>query len=161
MAVMSEQPPVPYGRKTQRPSPVEGDSHSLDHCRSGLRRRFGFHHRRHATQHRGCAARRDSRACPKCICTIRCWPTRTAMSSCTSGTRPKLGGSIHSCWSSKDRSPTKKSRRKDTGPPSAPIRQTGQPITTCEWIDRLAPKALAVVACGTCATYRRHPCHAG
>ena len=23
---------------------------------------------------------------------------------------------------------------------------TGQPITTCEWIDRLAPKALAVVA---------------
>ena len=31
--------------------------------------------------------------------------------------------------------------------------QTGQPITTNEWIDRLAPKALAVVACGTCATY--------
>jgi hydrogenase small subunit len=30
---------------------------------------------------------------------------------------------------------------------------TGQPITTCEWIDRLAPKAWAVVACGTCATY--------
>jgi len=30
---------------------------------------------------------------------------------------------------------------------------TGQPITTCEWIDRLAPKALAVVAIGTCATY--------
>jgi len=30
---------------------------------------------------------------------------------------------------------------------------TGQPITTCEWIDRLTPKALAVVACGTCATY--------
>ena len=30
---------------------------------------------------------------------------------------------------------------------------TGQPITTNEWIDRLAPKALAVIACGTCATY--------
>jgi hydrogenase small subunit len=30
---------------------------------------------------------------------------------------------------------------------------TGQPITTCEWIDRLAPKALAVIAIGTCATY--------
>ena len=30
---------------------------------------------------------------------------------------------------------------------------TDQPITTNEWIDRLAPKALAVVACGTCATY--------
>ena len=32
-------------------------------------------------------------------------------------------------------------------------KRTGQPITTCEWIDRLAPKALAVVAIGTCATY--------
>jgi hydrogenase small subunit len=30
---------------------------------------------------------------------------------------------------------------------------TGQPITTCEWIDRLAPKAWAVVGCGTCATF--------
>ncbi len=30
---------------------------------------------------------------------------------------------------------------------------TNQPITTCEWIDRLAPKATAVVAIGTCATY--------
>ncbi len=30
---------------------------------------------------------------------------------------------------------------------------TGQPITTAEWVDRLAPKALAVVAIGTCATY--------
>ena len=30
---------------------------------------------------------------------------------------------------------------------------TGQPIKTTEWIDRLAPKALAVVGAGTCATY--------
>jgi hydrogenase small subunit len=30
---------------------------------------------------------------------------------------------------------------------------TGQPILTCEWIDRLAPKAWAVVAAGTCAAY--------
>jgi hydrogenase small subunit len=30
---------------------------------------------------------------------------------------------------------------------------TGQPITTCDWIDQLAPKAWAVVAAGTCATY--------
>jgi hydrogenase small subunit len=30
---------------------------------------------------------------------------------------------------------------------------TGQPITTCEWIDRLATKAWGVVAIGTCATY--------
>ncbi|GAC1483393.1 MAG: hydrogenase small subunit [Ktedonobacteraceae bacterium] len=30
---------------------------------------------------------------------------------------------------------------------------TGQPITTNEWIDRLAPKAWGVIAIGTCATY--------
>ena len=31
--------------------------------------------------------------------------------------------------------------------------ETGQPITTSEWLDRLAPKAWAVLAVGTCATY--------
>ena len=31
--------------------------------------------------------------------------------------------------------------------------RTGQPIPTCEWIDRLAPKAWAVLAAGTCATF--------
>jgi len=30
---------------------------------------------------------------------------------------------------------------------------TGQPILTCDWIDRLASKAWAVVAAGTCAAY--------
>jgi hydrogenase small subunit len=30
---------------------------------------------------------------------------------------------------------------------------TGQPITTCAWIDRLAPRAWAIIAAGTCATY--------
>jgi hydrogenase small subunit len=30
---------------------------------------------------------------------------------------------------------------------------TGQPLRTCDWIDRLAPKAWAVIAAGTCATY--------
>jgi hydrogenase small subunit len=28
---------------------------------------------------------------------------------------------------------------------------TGQPILTCDWIDRVAPKAWAVIAAGTCA----------
>jgi hydrogenase small subunit len=31
--------------------------------------------------------------------------------------------------------------------------EEGQPITTCEWIDRLAPRAWAVMGAGTCATY--------
>ncbi len=30
---------------------------------------------------------------------------------------------------------------------------TGQPIPTCDWIDRLAPKSAATIAIGTCATY--------
>jgi hydrogenase small subunit len=30
---------------------------------------------------------------------------------------------------------------------------TGQPITTNTWLDKLAPKALAILAVGTCATY--------
>ncbi|MGI8512498.1 MAG: hydrogenase expression protein HypE [Solirubrobacteraceae bacterium] len=33
------------------------------------------------------------------------------------------------------------------------VKPDGQPITLNEWIDRLAPKAAAVVAVGTCATY--------
>jgi hydrogenase small subunit len=31
--------------------------------------------------------------------------------------------------------------------------RTGQPIATCTWIDWLAPRAWAVIAAGTCATY--------
>ncbi len=30
---------------------------------------------------------------------------------------------------------------------------TGQPILTCDWLDRLAPRAAAVLALGTCAAY--------
>jgi hydrogenase small subunit len=30
---------------------------------------------------------------------------------------------------------------------------TGQPITVCEWMERLAPRAWAVMGAGTCATY--------
>src|SRR4051812_49835536 len=38
---------------------------------------------------------------------------------------------------------------------------TGQPMTTSEWLDRLAPKALAVLAVGTCATYGGIPAMGG
>jgi hydrogenase small subunit len=31
--------------------------------------------------------------------------------------------------------------------------ETGQPATACEWIDRLAPNAWAIIAAGTCAAY--------
>jgi hydrogenase small subunit len=32
-------------------------------------------------------------------------------------------------------------------------KSTGQPITTCEWIERLAPNAWAIISAGTCAAY--------
>jgi hydrogenase small subunit len=38
---------------------------------------------------------------------------------------------------------------------------TGRPITTCEWIDQLAPKAWAVIAIGTCAAYGGIPAMEG
>lgn len=33
------------------------------------------------------------------------------------------------------------------------VDEAGEPITTCEWLDRLAPQAAAVMALGTCAAY--------
>jgi hydrogenase small subunit len=39
--------------------------------------------------------------------------------------------------------------------------ETGQPIRTTEWIDRLAPSAAAVLALGTCATYGGIPAMRG
>ncbi len=39
--------------------------------------------------------------------------------------------------------------------------ETGEAIRTTEWIDRLAPNALAVVAIGTCATYGGIPAMSG
>ena len=57
------------------------------------------------------------------------------------------------CWLSKAQSPTKRSRSEGYWAALGTDPKTGQPITTNEWIDRLAPKALAVVAAGTCATY--------
>jgi hydrogenase small subunit len=39
--------------------------------------------------------------------------------------------------------------------------ETGQPITVCAWIDRLAPRAAAVLALGTCAAYGGIPAMRG
>ena len=49
--------------------------------------------------------------------------------------------------------PNEKIKTKATGLPLGTNPTTGQPITTNEWIDRLAPKAIAVIGAGTCATY--------
>src|SRR5262249_36990562 len=39
--------------------------------------------------------------------------------------------------------------------------ETDQPMTTSEWLDRFAPKGLAVLAVGTCAPYGGIPALAG
>ena len=49
--------------------------------------------------------------------------------------------------------PNEQIKEEGIGPRSARIPKTNQPITTCEWIDKLAPHAWGVVAAGTCATY--------
>ena len=65
--------------------------------------------------------------------------------------------SIRSCSSSKARSRTRRSSAKATGRRSAPIRRPGSRSRPTEWIDRLAPKALAVVGDRHLRDLRRHP----
>src|SRR5262249_51357077 len=94
-----------------------------------------------------------SQACPKCSCTTRCWRSRPARSSWKPFTKPRAAtwsrsflvveGSIPNeqingdgYWTSMGNDPT-----------------TGEPITLNTWLDRLAPRASALVAAGTCATY--------
>src|SRR6201996_6945151 len=49
--------------------------------------------------------------------------------------------------------PNESIKKEEYGAALGTDKKTTQPIPTCDWIDRLAPKALAVVAAGTCATY--------
>ncbi len=65
--------------------------------------------------------------------------------------------SIRSCSSSRARSPTRRSRAKATGRRSAPTPTTGQPITTNEWIDRLAPEGAGRRGHRHLRDLRRHP----
>ena len=92
------------------------------------------------------------RGFPKSNSTIRFSPTKTETSSSgIFGTRPKealpfilvVEGSI----------PNEKNKKEGYWATFGTDAKTGQPITTCDWIDQLAPKAWAVVAAGTCATY--------
>ena len=119
-----------------------------------LRRRFGRADRRHAAEHRGDRARRAAGSAEgrRALAADRLTTIGDDRSSSGSG-RPIRARSIRSCSSSRDRFRTRRSSEKATGR----LRQrpeTGQPMTTSEWLDRLAPQARwAVVAAGTCATY--------
>ena len=61
--------------------------------------------------------------------------------------------STRSSSCSKARSQTRRSTATATGRRWESIGSTGQPILTCDWLDRLTPRAAAVLALGTCAAY--------
>src|SRR5581483_9949755 len=106
-----------------------GAAHPLDLRRHELRRRHGVDHRRQPAEHRGRGAGGDPR------------PAQGAPAQQGARLRDRRGLSRRvskgdGFWSGFGNDLT-----------------TGQPKTLDRWLDELAPKALAVIACGTCATY--------
>ena len=121
--------------------------------RPGLRRRLDRDDRGAQPELRGPAARRASRGCRRSSSTTRCSPTRPARSSCApwfdaaagrldpfilvlEGSVPNEEISGDGYWAAFGVDPVER--------PADP---------TCTWIDRLAPRAAAVLALGTCAAY--------
>jgi hydrogenase small subunit len=152
MAVMSDSTSIPYGRKTQRPSPVK-EIHIL-WITAGL----------------GCDG--DSVSITAA--------TQPSIEDVLLGAIPGLpkvhlhnpvlayevGDEFMKFWYEAEAGrldpfvlvvegsiPNEKIKKEGYWAALGTDKATGQPIPTCDWIQRLAPKALAVVACGTCATY--------
>ncbi len=125
----------------------------MDHRRLELRRRFGFHHRR-----RRSPASKTS-----------CWapfPGLPKVHLHNPVLAYEIGDDFMKFWYEAEKGkldpfvlvvegsiPNEKIKKEGYWAALGTDPETGQPITTNEWIDRLAPKALAVVAAGTCATY--------
>ena len=150
---MTAVPPMaerPSGRRRA------GNPHPLDHGRPGLRRRLGLDHRRHPAEHRG----RDPRRHPR--------PAQGAPAQ----PRARLRGRrrVHEVLvrgRGGEARPVRAGRRgldpqredqeaRATGRRWAPT-ETGQPITTCEWIDRLAPEGAGRRRGRHLRHLRRHP----
>ncbi len=132
--------------------PRPRSSYRLDDVRSRMRWRLSFHHRRHAAEHRRCPYGSHPRTSESASAQPR--------SRLRSGRRfPEIlahgrgrqvgsvrpgGGRFHP------------ERKDQEGRLLGGPRNRSQHRTTHHhqyWIDRLAPKALAVVGAGTCATY--------
>ena len=94
-----------------------------------------------------------SRACRKSICTIRFWPIRSATSSCSPSIRPHSGELDNFVLVVEGSIPNENLSGDGYWAAVGTDAQTGQPIKTTDWINRLAPKALAVIGAGTCATF--------
>ena len=67
--------------------------------------------------------------------------------------RRRAGGSTRSSSCSRARCPNEEINGEGHWAAMGVDPATGQPIPTCDWIDRLAPRAAAVLALGTCAAY--------
>ena len=125
----------------------------LDYRRPGMRWRYDRHDRGHPAQHR---RHRDAAPCPgfpKSTSSILSSRSKTATSSCERfhlAAQDKLGPFILVIEGS---IPDETNKEEGYWASFGTDPKTGQPITTCEWIDRLAPRAWAVIAAGTCATY--------
>ncbi len=144
---------VPYGRVTQKAPAVSRGPHSLDHRRPGLRRRLGFDHRRHAAEHRRRRPGRDSRPAQSAPAQpgARLRDRRRLHEVLVSW--PRRASSIRSCWWSKARSPTRRSRRKATGRRWAPIRRPASRSPPTSGSTAWRRRRWRSWRCGTCATY--------
>ena len=95
----------------------------------------------------------SSPGCRRFISTTRCSRSRPARTTCAPSAWRRAASSGPSSSSSKVRSRTSASTAMATGRLSATTRRPANPYTLNTWIDMLAPRAWAVVAAGTCATY--------
>ena len=130
-----------------------GHRYPLDHRRPGLRRRFDLHHGRHAAQHRRHLCWGRFPACRRSRCIIRCSPSTPATTSSRRFIGPPTASSSRSSWCRRLDPQRKQQSRRLLGRLWHRRCTPASRSPTCTWIDRLAPQAWAVVACGTCATY--------
>ncbi len=100
------------------------------------------------------SARRNAcRACRRCASTIRSSPTRTATRSSSGSIAPPAARSTPFILVVEGSIPDETNKAEGYWATFGTDAATGQPILTSDWIDRLAPRAWAVVAVGTCAAY--------
>ena len=138
-------------RPTAQATPTKEEEESpdprpVDQRRAQLRRRLGRPDRGDPAEHRGDRARRPPGPAQDrgalAADRLRVRPGSAAPTTSSSGSsRPTAASSSRSCSSSRGRSRTRRSTREGYWCGFGNNPDTGQPMTTSEWLDRLAPKA--------------------
>ena len=125
-----------------------------------LRRRHHRHDGGHAAEPRRSVARRAAVDPEDHTSTIHFWRTKTATSSGSAFIRRRReAGAVHSGGRRIDSRRNNKSEGYWAS--FGTDQETGQPILTCDWIDRLAPQAWAVIAARNLRDLRRNSRHGG